>query len=81
MAEFIHYNIYITRDKKNLFLKSWHSARITQIKQLVNEEGKFMDYKEFQINYPNLNTNFLLYRDVIGAIKNYQQKSDIILWF
>jgi len=80
VAECIHYNVNILRDRKVIFVKEWCDNDILWIRQLVNDNGNFMCFEEFRMRYPHiLRTNFLMYEGIINAIKRYREKYDIKL--
>ena len=80
LAECIHYNIHIVRDRKVIFVKEWCDAGIFWIRQLLNDTGSFMNYDEFRQRYPTIvRTNFLMYEGIITAIKEYRRTIDIEL--
>jgi hypothetical protein len=80
MAECIHYNINILRDRQVIFVKEWCDAGIVHIRHLVNALGAFMSFQEFQTNYPNVRrTGYLMYEGILRAIRRYSQKLKIHL--
>lgn len=80
LGEFIFYNDNILRDKKVLYNKEWVDSGILQIKDVVNDDGRFFTFQEFRVRYPRIvRTNFLWYEGVIQAIRMFQGKYDIIL--
>jgi hypothetical protein len=75
LAECIHYNINILRDRRIVFVKEWMDAGIIYIIHLINDNGTLMSFQDFQARYPNImRTNFLMYEGIITAIRAYQHK-------
>lgn len=75
MAEHIHYNIHIVRDKGTVYVKEWVDQNIVKISQLMNEHGQFLSYCDFKRKFPTiLRTNFLLYEGIVSALRRYRDK-------
>ena len=81
MAECIHYNVNIIRDRRVVFIKEWVQSGILYINQLFNiEKGRFLSFAEFRERYPNLQQiNFLVYMGIIHAIEQLCDRYDIEL--
>lgn len=79
MAEHIHYNNNITRDNKVIFVKKWADHNILYVKQLLNDNGNFMNYGEFLIKFPDVRTNFILFQGILNAVRSYHRKLDVEL--
>ena len=78
LAECIHYNVNILRDRRIVYVKEWFDAGILCIRHLYNGNGDLMNFQEFQLNYPNVRrTNFLMYEGILKAIKVYKEKQSI----
>ena len=60
-------NKAILIDGKPFFFREWFSKGIIFINDLLNENGKFLSFQEFQIKY-DFKTNFLHFYQVINAI-------------
>jgi exonuclease III len=79
-GECIHYNINILRDNKVVFLKEWCDASIIYVRQLINNEGMFMNYNEFLVRYPMIQrTSFLVYHGILRAVTHYLKKMNLNL--
>ena len=76
-GDHLFYNQYITRDHKSIYEKAWADNGIIYIYQITNGNGSFMNYQEFMVKYPNINSNFLNYYGIVRAIKRYIQSSNI----
>ena len=63
-------NKEIRIENKIIFLKSWFENEILTIQDILNENGKFLPFKEFKQIY-NVNCNFLNYYQVINAIPKH----------
>ena len=79
MSECIHRNSNILRDGKSIYAQELYEHNIYFVKQLINKAGEYMSFTEICQEYPNLRINFLLYRGIINAIKQYQKKLNITL--
>jgi len=76
-AEFIFYNSNITVGHHTLYFKSWLNAGIFQVCHLLNDDGNYLPFDEFCGKYFVLKVNFLQYRGVIDAIRQYQNKLQV----
>ena len=80
MADCIHYNINILRDRKVVYVKEWCEAGILWIRHLVNLDGTFMNFQQFRLRYPTImRTNYLMYEGILNAVKLYRQRIDVNL--
>ena len=70
-GEPIHFNTNIKRGKKVIFVKEWELHGILQIKDLMDENHRFLDFIAFKAKYNVTQTNFMLYFGIISAIKRY----------
>ena len=79
MSECIQYNPNILRAGKTLYIKDWCDQDIFLIRQLINNDGNFLNHNEFREKYPGTRTNFLLYEGIIQSVKAYQNRLNVIL--
>ena len=66
---FIWYNSDIKIHNKSIYYKQWHEKGIQYVKDLLDENGNFLDYNQFKTKY-NLNVNFLKYYGLITKISS-----------
>jgi hypothetical protein len=79
-AECIHYNVNILREKKVVFVKEWYDAGILYVRQLLKDNGTFMNFNDFRTKYPAiLRTNFLMFEGIMTSIKRYCEKVQVNL--
>ena len=72
MSECLHYNVNTKRGKRVVYVKEWFDAGIFFVHQLVNA-GHFLIFQEFRVQFPTtVNTNLLMYKGIINAIRDYQ---------
>ena len=71
--EFIWNNKHIVLNNKSLYIKSWHEAGVTKIKDLVKDKS-FLTYNKF-LNIYKVKTLFLQYHALVGAIPNKWKKT------
>ena len=78
--DFFSCNIWKNKEIKvgnqTLFYREWTIKGIWIVNDLLNEEGHFMKYEEFQNTY-HINTNFLRYQSLISAVKSFMKRLDI----
>ena len=60
-------NEEITIDKNTLFWKSWFKKNILSIQDILNADGNFLTFQQFQNKF-NIKTNYLHYFQLIAAI-------------
>ena len=60
-------NEEITIDKNTLFWKSWFKKNILSVQDILNADGNFLTFQEFQDKF-NIKTNYLHYFQLIAAI-------------
>lgn len=60
-------NEAITIDKNTLFWKSWFKKNILSVQDILNADGNFLTFQEFQDKF-NIKTNYLHYFQLIAAI-------------
>lgn len=77
VSECIHYNINIVMAKKTVHINEWMDNNILRIGDIVDENGYFYSFDDFQHKYPMLHTNFLTYYGVTRAITAYKNKLDM----
>ena len=63
-------NKEILIDGKPFFIREWFANGIISIKDLLQENGQFLTYEEFQRKY-SCKTNFLNFYQVLSAIPKY----------
>ena len=56
---------------KPFFNKEWFSRRIISITDLLDAEGRFLSFNDFQSKYRLRRTNFLQFYQVINAIPKH----------
>ena len=71
--EFIWNNKHIVANNKSLYIKSWHEAGVTKIKDLVKDKS-FLTYNKF-LNIYKVKTIFLQYHALVGAVPNKWKKT------
>ena len=71
--DFIWNNKHIVVNNKSLYIKSWHEAGVTKIKDLVKDKS-FLTYNKF-LNICKVKTHFLQYHALVGAIPNKWEKT------
>ena len=58
-------------DKKTVFYQSWFDPGISMISDLLNQQGDFLEWQEFALNF-HLNVPFTKYYGLVAAIsKNW----------
>ena len=60
-------NEAITIDKNTLFWKSWFKKNILSVQDILNADGNFLTFQEFQDKF-NIKTNYFHYFQLIAAI-------------
>lgn len=60
-------NEAITIDKNTLFWKFWFKKNILSVQDILNADGNFLTFQEFQDKF-NIKTNYLHYFQLIAAI-------------
>ena len=60
-------------------MRQWIQSGILQVKDLLSENGSYLNYEEFTAKYPNVKANHLLFTGIIHSIKNYQNNHKIVL--
>lgn len=69
----IHYNSNILRGRRMIVLQEWADAGVLQVKDLLDQQGRFMSFVDFGNCYPTVTrTNFLVHFGVIQAVQHYQ---------
>jgi hypothetical protein len=77
-AECIFYNKNIIIGKHTVHFVDWVDLGIFQICHLLNDNGMFLSFEEFQRKFPTLNVNFLKFGGLIQSIKKYQNKVNLL---
>ena len=79
MAECIHFNVNILRDRKVVNVKEWINGNVLYVYQLFNYDAKrFLSFDEFKNQHPSFTkTNFLMYTGVIRSVQHYLVKTSI----
>ena len=75
-TDFISCNIWknekIKVGNQTIIYKEWTEKGIWVVNDLLNSEGKFMNYQTFSEIY-NIRTNYLVYHGIVLAIKTYMK--------
>ena len=79
LSEFIFGNKSIRRGGKAIFHDQLVEKGVFRIGDLINNEHKFMTYREFHTNYLGSNIDFLTYQGYISAIKTYLNRCGLAL--
>ena len=79
LADYIFYNKNIVRNHKYMQDQQWCTNNIFFIHQLIDDNGEFINYQQFQVKYPQVITNFLTFHGILNAIKRYLQHNNITL--
>ena len=66
-------NEAITIDKNTLFWKSWFKKNILSVQAILNADGNFLTFQEFQDKF-NIKTDYLHYFQLIAAIPSDLKK-------
>ena len=74
VSECIYYNLHIKINKRTIFNQEWYDNGIYQIGHLLDNQGNFLHFRDFQVKYPRIRTNFLTYMGIINSIKQYQRR-------
>ena len=64
-------NREILINRKLFYYSVWHLNGIFSIRDVLNDEGKFLSYQEFLQKHRHLKCNFLRYFQVIAAIPRH----------
>ena len=67
LSQPIWYNSLIRIQNTPVFYKSWFESGIQFISDIINDDGTFLDYREFARRYGN-DKNFLMYHGLVNAI-------------
>ena len=79
LSECIHFNSYIQKSNKYINLQCWIHNGVTRIFDVFDANGNYYSFEDFITKYPRLRTNRREYGQVIQAIRNYQNKCNIVL--
>ena len=66
---YIWFNSNIKIQNKLLYYKPWYEKGITYVKDLLDQNGNFLNYNEFITKY-DINVDFLKYYGLINKIRN-----------
>ena len=66
-------NEAVTIDKNTLFWSSWFKKKIVFVQDILNVDGNFLTFQEFQNKF-NIKTNYLHYFQLISAIPSDLKK-------
>ena len=73
-SEIIWNNRFIKIDGKSVFFPSWYRKGVVKIRDLLNDDRKFLSRVEFQEKYA-LQVNFLQYYGLLNAIPSIWKRS------
>ena len=79
VSECIFFNNKICVGGTFVFYRHWLNQGIYQIYHLLNDDGVFLSFHDFQQKYTNLCTNFLEYQGIVNAIRLYAANLGIII--
>ena len=68
----IWYNSHIRIENRPFFYRSWLSAGIKEIRDLLDNDQNFLSYNAFIDKY-SIKTNYLEYHKVISAVAHYKK--------
>ena len=71
-STYIWCNSHIRIENRPFFYRSWLSAGIKEIRDLLDKDQNFLSYNAFIDKYCN-KTNYLEYHKVISAVANYKK--------
>ena len=79
MAECIHCNTHIIRNKRTVCVDEWLQNDILFIRDLYDiDNNRFLSFNEFKERYPNITkTNYLLYAGIVKAIEEFKKSASI----
>ena len=69
---YIWYNSHIRIENRPFFYRSWLSAGIKEIRDLLDNDQNFLSYNAFIDKY-SIKTNYLEYHKVISAVAHYKK--------
>ena len=79
VSECLFFNECIAVGGTYVFYRHWVSQGIFQIHQLLDDNGQFLNIRNFQLKYPTLRTNFLELQSLINAIRIYAARIGIVI--
>ena len=79
VSECIYYNMDVKVDRRIVNMHAWYSEGIYQIGHLLDDNGNYLQFGDFQTKYPNIRTNFLSFMGIVNSVKQYQQRKGIHL--
>ena len=71
-STYIWYNSHIRIENRPFFYRSWLSAGIKEIRDLLDNDQNFLSYNAFIDKY-SIKTNYLEYHKVISAVAHYEK--------
>ena len=71
-STYIWYNSHIRIENRPFFYRSWLSAGIKEIRDLLDNDQNFLSYNAFIDKY-SIKTNYLEYHKVISAVAHYKK--------
>ena len=72
----IWYNPNIKVGGSSVCYKRWLAAGIIFVSDLLNQDGEFYNYREFNNTF-NIRTNYLEFNGIVRAVKKYAQEIEI----
>ena len=71
-STYIWYDSHIRIENRPFFYRSWLSAGIKEIRDLLDNDQNFLSYNAFIDKY-SIKTNYLEYHKVISAVAHYKK--------
>lgn len=69
------FNSHIRIQNRVVFYQIWYEEGIKAVGDIMNNDGSIMTYEQFQVKYPNLRSNYLVYYGIKTAIPaHWKQK-------
>ena len=78
LAEPIFYNNKFKIGNMAISFRNWINKEIFLVRDIINEKGQFLDYKQFSEKY-GIKVNFLDYFGCLQSVKNYLRKENIVI--
>ena len=73
VSECLHYNVNICRGKGGVCIRNWMDCVIVSLGHFLGPHG-YLSYNEFKAKFPNVKSYFLLYEEILTAVKCYQRR-------
>ena len=67
----LHFNKNIKRSRKIIFDQEWDALGILNVKHVLNEDGKVLNYNEFRNKYNDVQTNARMFTGMSRAVNKY----------